>query len=107
MSSILDAVIQSDNNNAVEQELRSEASSQPRRRLARSSSHPRGPPSVSVGTPGMHSDILGFADDEVVGIRGSRRGPSNPGPRPDVDRVTDAIGETLANAFERFLDEYV
>ena len=111
MSSLLDAVIQSDNNNnlnynnATEQDLRSEASVHQRMRNARSSSRPRGPPSVS--TPGMNSDMMGFADDEVVGVRGSRKGPRGAGPRPDVDKVGDTIGEHLVLEFEKFLDEYV
>lgn len=103
MSSLLDAVIQSDNN-AAEENLRSEGSVPPPRRHARSSSRPRGPPSVS--TPGMHSDMLQFADDEVVGLRGNQRSSRTAGPRPDVDQVTDAIGEQLVLEFEKFLDEY-
>ncbi|KAL1303552.1 hypothetical protein AAFC00_006922 [Neodothiora populina] len=114
MSSLLDAVIQSDNSNAAEQHVRRDASVQSFRqqlpypqaqgRQGRSSSRPRGPPSVS--TPGVNSDMLGFADDEVVGLRGNQKGPRRTGPRLDVDRVTDAIGEQLVLEFERFLDEF-
>lgn len=105
MSSLLDAVIQSDNNAADQMSSRDASLDPSRRRLARPSSRPRGPPSVS--TPGINSDIMGFADDEVVGVRGSRKGPRSQGPRPDVDRVSDTIGEHLVIEFERFLDEYV
>lgn len=103
MSSILDAVIRSDNT-AAEERLRSESTAPQRQRPsnAPSSSRPRGPPSVS--TPGLNSDMLPFADDEVVGLRGNQRGPRQPGPKPDVHKVTDAIGEQLVNEFERFLD---
>lgn len=98
MSSLFDAVIQSDN---AEREPRSDEGAQ-RRRQARSSSRPRGPPSVS--TPGLHSDMPAFEDDEVVGLRGNRRGP---GQRLDIPPVVDTTGETLSLRFEDFLNEYV
>jgi len=44
----------------------------------------------------------GFEDDEVVGVRGNRRGR---GPNTDVQPVVDTTGETLALRFEEFLDE--
>lgn len=72
-----------------------------RRRQAPSSSRPRGPPSVS--TPGMHSDMDAFPDDEVVGRRGLRR--TLPGMQ-DVPRVVDTTAETLGIQFERFLEKY-
>ncbi|KAK3721069.1 MCM DNA helicase complex subunit mcm6 [Vermiconidia calcicola] len=93
-----DAALRSDN---VPEEPRSDAPTG-RRRQARSSSRPRGPPSVS--TPGMQSDMDGFPDDEVVGLRGLRR--SNlPGNR-EVPRVVDTTAETLGIQFERFLEEF-
>jgi len=98
MSSLLDAVIQSDN---ADQTPGNDGTAQPRRQV-RSSSRPRGPPSVS--TPGVHSDMPGFEDDEVVGVRGNRRGR---GPNTDVQPVVDTTGETLALRFEEFLDEWV
>ena len=99
MSSLFESVIHADN---AEQELRSDASNQQQRRRARSSSHPRGPPSVS--TPGVHSDVPGFEDDEVVGLRGNRRGR---GLNSDIPPVVDTTGETLSLRFLEFLSEYV
>ncbi|KAK3051938.1 MCM DNA helicase complex subunit mcm6 [Extremus antarcticus] len=97
MSSIVDAVLRSDN---APEEPRSDAPSA-RRRQARSSSRPRGPPSAS--TPGVQSE-LGFPDDEVVGIRGLRR--SNVPGSDGVPRVVDTTAETLGIQFERFLDDF-
>ena len=94
MSSVVDAVIRSDN---VPEEPRSDGR---RRRQARSSSRPRAPPSVS--TPGMQSEMDGFPDDEVVGLRGLRRN-NLPGNR-EVPRVVDTTAETLGIQFERFLE---
>ena len=90
-----DAVL---NGNDAPQEPRSDAPST-RRRQARSSSRPRGPPSVS--TPGMQSDVA-FPDDEVVGLRGMRR--NNQAGQQDVPRVVDATAETLGIQFEKFLE---
>ena len=94
----LDAVMSGDN---AQNEPRSDATPTARRRQARSSSRPRGPPSVS--TPGMHSDIDGFADDEIVGRRGMRRQAAG---NQDIPRVVDTTAETLGIQFERFLDKY-
>jgi len=96
MSSIVDAVLRSDNAPDVPP---SDAPS--RRRHARSSSRLRAPPSVS--TPGMQSDVDGFPDDEVVGLRGTRRQMPN---ARDVPRVVDTTAETLGIQFERFLEKY-
>ena len=97
MSSLVDAVI---NGNNAPEEPRSDAPSSARRRQARSSSRPRAPPSVS--TPGMHSDMEGFADDEVVGLRGLRR--NNGTGQSDVPRVVDTTAEALGDVFEKFLE---
>lgn len=99
MSSLADAAMRSD---IGPEDPRSDATAG-RRRQARSSSRPRGPPSVS--TPGMHSDIEGFPDDEIVGRRGTRR--QAPGGTQDVPRVVDTTAEALGIQFERFLDKYV
>ncbi|KAK4494270.1 hypothetical protein PRZ48_014568 [Zasmidium cellare] len=96
MSSMVDAVMSTDNGPTD----RSDATPG-RRRTGRSSSRPRGPPSVS--TPAMHSDVEGFADDEVVGRRGMRRQLAG---TQDVPRVVDATAETLGIQFERFLDNF-
>jgi DNA replication licensing factor MCM6 len=96
MSSLVDAVLQSDQ---VPEEARSDAP--PRRRQARSSSRPRGPPSIS--TPGVQSDIDGYADDEVVDARAIRQSRT-PGDR-EIPRVVDTTAETLGIQFERFLEK--
>jgi len=97
MSAFLDAIINSDR---AEQDIPSDGTVRPARR-ARSASGPRGPPSVS--TSGMHSDMPGFEDDELVGARGL--------PRPTAGRniipVVDATAESLALNFQDFLDRYV
>lgn len=89
MSSLLDGIIHSDAHPAS-------SSAEPRRQ--RSSSRPQGPPSESAGA---HSDNEGFADDEVVGVRGTARRPRIPG---DVPRVVDAPGEYLVKEFEEFIE---
>lgn len=88
------------NSDNAQEEPRSDAAAG-RRRQARSSSRPRGPPSVS--TPGMRSDIEGFADDEVIGKIGARR---TLGGTQDVPRVVDTTAETLGLHFEHFLDSF-
>ncbi|KAK4998487.1 MCM DNA helicase complex subunit mcm6, partial [Elasticomyces elasticus] len=97
MSTPLDAVVRSDNIQAGSPKDGPE----PHTRPIRSSSRPRGPPSVS--TPGIQSDVA-FEDDQVVGLRGNRRGPA--GPRSGIPRVVDTTGETLALRFEEFLEGY-
>lgn len=99
MSSIADGPLGSDI--ATPQGPRSDAPSTGRRRQARSSSRPRGPPSVS--TPGMQSDAGGFPDDEVVGTREMRRRMAG---QQDIPRVVDTTAETLGIQFERFLEKY-
>ncbi|KAE9961577.1 hypothetical protein BLS_001737 [Venturia inaequalis] len=93
MSDLLEGIIQSD---AVSHHP---SSSAPRRQ--RSSSRPRGPPSESAG---INSDAEGgFADDEVVGVRGNQKRPRVPG---DVPKVLDKLGEFLVTEFEEFLETY-
>lgn len=101
MSSLVDAVIGSDNFSLDAATPASTTGSQAGRRPQnRSSSRPRGPPSESAGA---NSDIEGFADDEVVGARGTVR--RSAGPRQDVPRVVDVTGETLSQRFEEFLEK--
>lgn len=95
MSSMADAMMRSDGPQA---EPLSDAPSAGRRQQARSSSRPRGPPSIS--TPGMQSDV-GFPDDEQVDARTLRRTVAS---GRDVPRVVDTTAETLGIQFERFLD---
>jgi DNA replication licensing factor MCM6 len=96
MSSFLDGIFGSD----------APASSAPGssaapRRTDRSSVRPGGPPSESAGA---NSDHEGFADDEIVGVRGTVRRPR--GPPGDIPRVVDMPGEMLVGQFEEFLDMY-
>ncbi|KAG9629593.1 MCM-domain-containing protein, partial [Aureobasidium melanogenum] len=97
MSSLLDAVIRSDNDQL-------ESRTPTAQSTGRAGSRPRGPPSVS--TPGLGSDAFAYGDDEVVGVRGSRRGPSTAGPRPEVEQVMDTTAERLAQEFEHFLNTF-
>ncbi|OJD40185.1 dna replication licensing factor mcm6 [Diplodia corticola] len=101
MSSLVDAVVGSDNFGLDAATPASAASQTPRRPRNRSSSRPRGPPSESAGA---NSDAEGFPDDEVVGARGTAR--RSAGPRTDIPRVVDVTGETLAQRFEEFLESY-
>ena len=62
------------------------------------------PPSESNG---MMSDVEGFADDEIVGARGTDRNrPRDPMARA-VPRVVDKVGEKVAEEFENFLESCV
>ncbi|KAF2838850.1 MCM-domain-containing protein [Patellaria atrata CBS 101060] len=103
MSSIVDAVLNSDYPDHDISSAPTPASDAPstRRRQGRGSSRPRGPPSESAGA---NSDIDGFPDDEIVGLRGNVRRTA--GPRTDIPRVVDVTGETLSQRFEEFLEGY-
>lgn len=63
----------------------------------RSSSRPRGPPSESAGA---RSDVDGFLDEELARAPVRR----NNGPRADVSKVVDKIGEFIVKRFEEFLE---
>ena len=108
MSSLVDAVINSNSQhsdlgpivsqereNLAQRRLEHDTSLRPR-----SSSRPRGPPSESQGA---QSDIDGFLDEDAAAISQALR-RRRPGPRPDVPRVVDTIGETIARRFEEFLE---
>ncbi|KAF2754382.1 MCM-domain-containing protein [Pseudovirgaria hyperparasitica] len=99
MSSVVDAVIHSDG------PLPSSDGQAGRRRRStnRSSSRPRGPPSESAGA---NSDIDGYAEDEVVGARGTTGRTYTAGPDADIPRVIDVTGEALSQRFEEFLEAY-
>jgi len=100
MSSLADAILSSDNidpNAAARKKQQSNGRNGPR-----SSPRPPGPPSESNG---HLSDAEGFPDDEVVGVRGTDRNrPRNPMDRA-IPKVTDEIGERVADVFEEFLDK--
>lgn len=99
MSSIINGISRSD---TAQLDTRSDAQSirSTNRRTARSSSRPRGPPSVS--TPGPQSDAGLYPDDEIVGARGARRQLTG----ANVNKVVDTTAEALASRFEQFLEEY-
>lgn len=102
MSSLVDAVINSDNPDFdLAAALSSDGGPSRQRPTHRSSSRPRGPPSESNN--GNLSDAAGFPDDEVVGLRGDRLRPRNPFDRA-VPRVVDQIGEVVQLRFEEFLE---
>lgn len=112
MSSLLDAIISSDQANAETngrstQERQKQAE---RRRLQQSSSQPpsssrpRAPPSDSQGP---QSDIDAYPDDEQIAVQAALRRRRAGGPRPDVPRVIDSIGEAVHRRFEEFLETYV
>lgn len=69
----------------------------------RSSPRPSGPPSESNGAL---SDVEGFADDEVVGVRGTDRNRARDPMAQAVPKVVDKVGEKVAEEFENFLDQY-
>ncbi|KAF2248713.1 MCM-domain-containing protein [Trematosphaeria pertusa] len=97
MSSLLDAVLNSDAAPTPSSDV-----GNPRRSQMRSSSaRPRAPPSESAGA---NSDVDGFPDDEVVGARVPGRRAN--GPRADIPKVVDLTGETLSVRFQEFLESY-
>ena len=102
MSSIVDALINSDNLDLDLAVGRKKESRRTNRQQQRSSPRPQGPPSESNG---HLSDMDGFADDEVVGVRGTDRSrQQNPMDRV-VPKVADVLGEKVAEEFETFLDQ--
>jgi DNA replication licensing factor MCM6 len=102
MSSIVDALM-SDNAEHRDAAQKKDSLQPPNRQTPqRSSPRPQGPPSESNGPV---SDAEGYPDDEVVGTRGTDRNrPKNPMDRA-IPKVTDEIGERVADVFEEFLDK--
>ena len=105
MSSIVDAILNSDNPDLdlAAAVGKNGASRVPKARSAqRTSPRPSGPPSESNGAL---SDMEGFPDDEVVGVRGTDRNrPRDPMARA-VPKVVDRVGEKVAEEFESFLEQ--
>ncbi|KAI9813700.1 MAG: MCM DNA helicase complex subunit mcm6 [Thelocarpon impressellum] len=105
MSSLVDAVLHSD---SLGLDLAATPGSDgptpgPQRQQRHNSSRPGGPPSESLG---HRSDDEGFADDEVVGVRGNLK--SRPGDlNRMVPKVVDVTGETVQQNFEDFLESFV
>ncbi|KAI9848068.1 MAG: MCM DNA helicase complex subunit mcm6 [Sclerophora amabilis] len=109
MSSLVDAVINSDNldldlADAAKSDAPTPTQSSDRRRQHRSSSRPAGPPSESYGN---RSDDIGFADDEVVGLRGNVKNRKADPLDNNVPKVVDVTGETVQENFEQFLESFI
>ena len=106
MSSIVGSIVHSDNPDSdLVAGLRKNGTPKPPngRSAQRSSPRPYGPPSESNGAL---SDVEGFPDDEVVGLRGTDRNrPRDPMARA-VPKVVDKVGEKVAEEFENFLEQY-
>ena len=96
MSSVVDGILSSDGHvNGTKTTARQGNN----RYLPTSSPRPRAPPSESAEP---RSDGGGFADDEVVGLRGSRKGFR---PRDGIEKVVDRVGEMVGKQFEQFLEK--
>jgi DNA replication licensing factor MCM6 len=96
MSSLVDAIIASDNLPSGTP-ASSDAPAPSRRN--RAGSRPSAPPSESAAA---RSDIDAFAEDEIVGARGTVPRPR--GPVGDIPKVVDEIGEHMVQQFEDFLE---
>ena len=104
MSSIVDGLLSSDNPD-LDLAAGSRKNAAPKMTNGRSRSAQRSsiPPSESNGA---FSDVEGFADDEIVGVRGTDRNrPRDPMARA-VLKVVDRVGEKVAEEFESFLEQY-
>lgn len=64
-------------------------------------SSPQPPSDINGGL----SDVEGFADDEVVGSRGTGNRPRDP-LAAAISKVVDRVGEKVAEEFENFLEKY-
>lgn len=99
MSSLLDAVLQSDAGSVL--------GSRDRQRLDSDHLPPSSRPQQTSETNGPMSDMNVLPDDQVVGTSGSAvnrlRNPYVPGPPP----VVDVAGEKVQQAFEELLETYV
>ena len=62
--------------------------------------------SVPPSESNAFSDVEGFADDEVVGARGTDRNRPRDPMSKAVPRVVDKVGEKVAEEFENFLEQY-
>ncbi|KAK8163209.1 MCM2/3/5 family-domain-containing protein [Phyllosticta citribraziliensis] len=98
MSSLVDAVINSEIDLNAPTPTPSEGAPGARQPNGRSSSRPRGPPSDSAG-PNSEANIR---DDDIAASRTTVRRAA--GPRQDIPKVVDVTGETLSQRFEEFLE---
>ena len=102
MSSIVDGHLNSDNPNSDFPTGRRTNGLPNGRHRQRSSPRTSRAPSESNGAL---SDVEGFPDDEIVGLRGTDRNrPRNPIERA-VPKVVDQVGEKVAEEFEIFLEK--
>lgn len=102
MSSIVDGLLTSDNPD-LDLAAGSRKNGAPKMPNGRSAQRSSIPPSESNGAL---SDVEGFPDDEIVGVRGTDRNrPRDPMARA-VPKVVDRVGEKVAEEFESFLDQY-
>ncbi|KAI4253836.1 MAG: hypothetical protein LQ352_003445 [Teloschistes flavicans] len=107
MSSVVDGLIRSDNPDldlAAGRRPNGPARSSNGPNRQPSSPRPYGPPSESNGAL---SDVEGFPDDEVVGVRGTDRNRPRDPMRREVPKVVDQVGEKVAEEFENFMEEYI
>ncbi|CAF9927404.1 MCM DNA helicase complex subunit mcm6 [Imshaugia aleurites] len=105
MSSTVDRLLTSDNPD-LDLAAGSRKNGAPKMTNGRSRSGQRSsiPPSESNGAL---SDVEGFPDDEIVGVRGTDRNrPRDPMARA-VPKVVDRVGEKVAEEFENFLDQFI
>lgn len=65
-----------------------------------SRSSPQPPSEINGGL----SDVEGFADDEIVGSRGTGNRPRDP-LAAAISKVVDRVGEKVAEEFENFLEK--
>ncbi|KAK8215029.1 MCM2/3/5 family-domain-containing protein [Phyllosticta paracitricarpa] len=100
MSSLVDAVINSENDLNAPTPTPSDGAFGARQPNGRASSRPRGPPSESAG-PNSEANIR---EDDLAASRATVRRTA--GPRQDIPKVVDVTGETLSQRFEEFLDSY-
>ena len=106
MSAIVDGLLTSDNPD-LDLAAGSRRNEAPRPTTnghrSRSAQRSSMPPSESNGAL---SDVEGFPDDEIVGVRGTDRNrPRDPMARA-VPKVVDRVGEKVAEEFENFLEQY-
>lgn len=107
MSSIVEGLLTSDNADLDLAAAGSRKNDGRRRAVgaSRRSSMTTAPPPSESNNGGGLSDVEGFADDEVVGVRGTdRKRPADPMARA-VPRVVDRVGEKVAEEFESFLEQ--
>ena len=82
--------------------IRTQQNGTPKAGHGRAGSRSSVPPSES----NAFSDVEGFADDEVVGLRGTDRNRPKDPMSKNVPRVVDKVGEKVAEEFENFLEQY-